>query len=242
MIRRLGFVLWGLGAVLLVWVAVTLVWGDPLTSLYTQHEQHVLAGRLETVERGFGAAPLRRPARTSRAPAAVPWRSEVRAWMRTLHDGDPIGRIVIRRLDLNMIVVQGTGESELEKGPGHYDAATARQTSLPGLGGVIAIAGHRTTYLHPFLHIDALRPGDAIELVMPYGRFTYRVTGHRVVLPTDWSILVARPWEKLVLTACHPVYSASHRYVVFARLVTTVLHPGRGGAIRPVGVSRVEQG
>lgn len=240
MVRRLGFVLWGLGAVVLGWVAVTLVWGDPFTSLYTRHEQHVLAGRLETVERGFGAASLRRPARTNRAPAAVPWRSEVAAWARTLRDGDPIGRILIRRLDLNMIVVQGTGESELEKGPGHYDAATAAQTSLPGLGGVIAIAGHRTTYLHPFLHIDSLERGNLVVLDMPYGRFTYRVTGHRVVLPTDWTILRRRPYEELVLTACHPLYSASHRYVVFARLVTTFLHVGRGGPIPPAGVSRVQ--
>jgi sortase A len=241
-IRRLGFLLWGIGAVVLAWVAVTLVWGDPVTSLYTRHEQHVLAGRLETVERGFGAAPLPRPARVPRAPAVEPWRSKVRAWARTLEEGDPIGRIVVRRLDLNMIVVQGTGESQLAKGPGHYDAATARQTSLPGLGGVIAVAGHRTTYLHPFLHIDSLRRGDAIVLEMPYGTFTYRVTGHRVVLPSDWTILRHRPYEELVLTACHPLYSASHRYVVFARLQKSVLHVGRGSPIRPTGVSAAGRG
>jgi sortase (surface protein transpeptidase) len=34
----------------------------------------------------------------------------------------------------------------------------------------------------------------------------------------NWSILRPRTFEKLVLTACHPLYSADQRYVVFARL------------------------
>jgi sortase A len=117
-----------------------------------------------------------------------------------------------------MVVVQGTSTGDLERGPGHYDAASGVDTSLPGLGAVIAIAGHRTTFLHPFRHIDDLRPGDNIYLEMPYGTFRYSVYFQRVVVPTDWSILRSRPYEKLVLTACHPLYSASHRLAVFARL------------------------
>ena len=83
---------------------------------------------------------------------------------------------------------------------------------------MIAIAGHRTTYLHPFRHIDNLRVGDRIELVMPYGIYDYTVYEHRIVTDHDWSILRPRSFEKLVLSACHPLYSATHRWVVFARL------------------------
>jgi sortase A len=117
-----------------------------------------------------------------------------------------------------MIVVEGTSSGDLEKGPGHYNTASGVNTRLPGMGGVVAIAGHRTTFLHPFRHIDDLRSGDNIYLEMPYGVFRYTVYFHKVVANTDWSILRHRSYEKLVLSACHPLYSATHRWIVFARL------------------------
>jgi len=236
-VRRLGFVLCSLGLVVLAWAAIAVVWGDPITSLYTRHEQAALSARLETAERDWDVG---RPARPASAPVVRP--AAILRYLRSLELGDPVGRIVIPRIGLNMIVVEGTGAAQLAKGPGHYDAATARATSLPGLGGVIAIAGHRTTFLHPFLHIDELATGDTVTLVMPYGRFVYRVIGHRVVVPTDWSILRRRPFEELVLTACHPKYSASHRYVVFARLVRAVLNLRSGTAGPPVVSNAARQG
>jgi len=89
---------------------------------------------------------------------------------------------------------------------------------MPGSGGVVAIAGHRTTYGHPFRHIDDLRPGDRITLELPYGTYEYVAYARRIVDDHNWSILRPRTFEKLVLTACHPLYSAEQRYVVFARL------------------------
>jgi sortase A len=207
MVRRAGFALVGLGMLLMAWTVITVVFGDPITSIYTRHEQRVLAHRLKVADRHWSA---RRGSVRRRALD----------FARSLREGDPIGRITVRRLGLDMVVVQGTTESDLRKGPGHYDAESGVNTSLPGLGGVIAIAGHRTTYLHPFRHIDDLRRGDRLGLTMPYGRFVYRVLGHRVVTPSDWSILKPTPYEEVVLSACEPPYSASHRYVVFARLVT----------------------
>jgi sortase A len=226
MIRKAGIVLTSAGLLLLVWLAVTIWWGDPVTSLYTRYEQRGLATRLDTVERNWLATSRSSAAvavdRTSKTVAARSAAARVAAqaiaFRSSLHDGDPIGRIVVPRLHLKMVVVQGTTESDLEKGPGHYDAASGRTTGLPGMGGVIGIAGHRTTYLHPFRHIDDLRSGDRIYLEMPYGTFRYTVYFHKVVLSTDWSILRQRPFEKLVLSACHPLYSATHRWVVFARL------------------------
>jgi sortase A len=220
-IRKLGFVLVVLGLGVTAWVAVTLVWGEPFTSLYTRHEQAALSKRLDSVDRQWSAR-TRRSLEASRAMAAERLVAEMNLRARrfdgTLQDGQPIGRIIVPRLGLNMVVVEGTSEADLEKGPGHYNAASGVNTSLPGMGGVVAIAGHRTTYLHPFRHIDALRPGDDIYLRMPYGIFAYRVYMHRIVGSTDWSILHRPRFEKLVLSACHPLYSATHRFVVFARL------------------------
>jgi len=221
-IRKLGAAMLVLGVLLLAWVGVTVTIGDPFTSLYTSHEQHILSQRLDAIDRQWApgkslvSAAESKLLRRQRALAAL--RARAAAFRASLHDGQPIGRIRIPRLHLSMVLVQGTSESDLAKGPGHYDAASGENTDLPGMGGVIGIAGHRTTFLHPFRHIDDLRSGDMILLAMPYGTFRYTVYYHKVVSSTDWSILRRRVFEKLVLSACHPLYSASHRWVVFARL------------------------
>ena len=130
---------------------------------------------------------------------------------------------MISKIGASYDVVQGTDAASLEKGPGHYPA-----TSLPGLGQTVAIAGHRTTYLAPFRHIDELRPGDQILLKMPYGQFTYVVQYHRIVLPTALWITRNVGYERLVLSACNPLYSAAQRIVMFARLRTIEPAPGSG--------------
>jgi sortase A len=222
MVRKAGYALVALGVGLIAWIGVTVFWGDPFTALYTRHQQHVLSGRLEQLDRRWSArlatSVAAAHARASLAAERAALRESAVAFRRSLREGQPIGRIVVPRLGLNMVVVQGTSEQDLEKGPGHYDAASGANTSVPGMGGVVAIAGHRTTYLHPFRHIDDLRQGDRITLRMPYGTFHYNVYYHRIVGSTDWSILRKRGFEKLVLSACHPLYSATHRWVVFARL------------------------
>jgi sortase A len=217
--RRIGLTVLGVGIALVAWVGVTLTWGDPFTSLYTSHAQHSLARQLDRTDATWRNADRRERAGGARTRnVAALLRMRALRFARGLREGAPIGRIRIPRIKLAMVVVQGTSTGDLERGPGHYDAASGVDTSLPGLGAVIAIAGHRTTFLHPFRHIDDLRPGDNIYLEMPYGTFRYTVYFQRVVVPTDWSILRSRPYEKLVLTACHPLYSASHRLAVFARL------------------------
>jgi sortase A len=61
--------------------------------------------------------------------------------------------------------------------------------------------------------------GDRVIVAMPYGRFTYVVTGSRVVAPSQVAVLArAAGAERLVLTACHPLFSAAQRLVVTARL------------------------
>jgi sortase A len=98
---------------------------------------------------------------------------------------------------------------------------------MPGEGQLVYIAGHRTTYLAPFAHIEAIRLGDSVTLDVPYGTFRYRVFRHRVVGANDVAVLHSHGREVVVLQACHPRFFASHRYLVYARLVEVRPRGGR---------------
>jgi sortase A len=197
--RLLSTVLIVAGLVLLADAGVTLVWQEPVTAVHANRQQARLGDRLGRLE----AAP--RPPGDARARA--------RAFERTLRPGDPMGRIVIPSLAVSQVFVQGTDLKVLRAGPGHFP-----QTPLPGERGTVAIAGHRTTYGAPFRRIDDLKAGDRIALRMPYGRFVYRVERSRIVEPAELSVLDRVAHDRLVLSACHPLYSAAQRIVVFARL------------------------
>jgi sortase A len=126
--------------------------------------------------------------------------------------GDAIGKIELPTLGRSYFMVEGTDTASLRKGPGHYP-----ETPLPGERGTVAVAGHRTTYLAPFREIDELRRGDRVVASMPYGRFLYRVERTRIVSPTALWVKRRVRHDRLILTACHPLYSAAQRIVVFAR-------------------------
>lgn len=126
--------------------------------------------------------------------------------------GDAIGKIELPALDRDYFVVEGDDGPTLRKGPGHYP-----DTPLPGERGTVAIAGHRTTHGAPFRTIDRLKRGNKIVLSMPYGRFTYAVSKTRIVDPTDVGVKKSVGYNQLILSACHPLYSAAQRIVVFAR-------------------------
>lgn len=127
--------------------------------------------------------------------------------------GDSIARIEIPTIGVSEYVVEGTDLESLRKGPGHYP-----ETPLPGEPGTSAIAGHRTTYGAPFRRIDQLKPGQRITLDMPDGRFVYRVERTKIVDDQDLSVLEGVGYQRLLLSACHPLYSAAQRVIVFARL------------------------
>ena len=126
--------------------------------------------------------------------------------------GDSIARIEIPEIGVDEFVVEGTDTASLRKGPGHYP-----ETPLPGEPGTTAIAGHRTTYGAPFRRIDQLRRGDRILVDMPDGRFVYRVERTKIVDDQDLSVLDPVGHQQLILSACHPLYSAAQRIIVFAR-------------------------
>lgn len=131
--------------------------------------------------------------------------------------GRAVAILVIPRIDLDVVVVEGTDAEALRKGPGHYT-----QTAYPWEdSGRVGIAGHRTTYGAPFWSLDRLRPGDPIVLETEYGIFRYVVTRTAItppsgILPSGEYVLEQTQRPTLVLTTCHPRFSASQRLVVFA--------------------------
>ena len=199
---RLRAILVATGVGLLAYAAIMVVRGDPLTAAYNTWQQRELARQFAAID-----GELSQPVGAGGAARAA------RAFAAGLERGDPVARIRIPSIGLDRVVVHGTGRAELAKGPGHY-----AETPLPGLRRTVAIAGHRTTFGAPFRHLDALEPGDAIGLELPYASFRYVVVGHEIVAEDDWTILRERGFETLVLTACHPLYGSSHRWVVYARL------------------------
>lgn len=198
------------------WGGVTTLWGDPVSARYTAQAQVALDRQVAALEAAAREAPAVTAATRREAQRALDRRvrRSAAALAATALPGTGLGRLDIPRIGLRMAVTQGTATEELRRGPGHYPS-----TGLPGMGRTVGIAGHRTTFNAPLRQIDRLERGDRIVVRMPYGRFTYRVTGHRIVAPADVSVLrSAEGRDRLVLTACHPPQSDAQRYVVFARL------------------------
>ena len=124
-----------------------------------------------------------------------------------------VAHLQIPKIDLDAWVVEGTGLTELDRGPGHYPG-----TPLPGERGNSGIAGHRTMHGHVFRRLDELEPGDEIVTVTPARRAVYRVISVRVVNKSDWSVVDPVDGYRLTLTTCHPVGSARQRLVVTAEM------------------------
>ena len=132
---------------------------------------------------------------------------------------------MVPRLDLDMVMVEGTDTASLRKGPGRDE-----RTYMPGEGRLVYVAGHRTTYSAPFAHIDRLRPGDRVTMEMPYGTFVYAVSRHRIVDDEDLSVLAPGGREEIALQACHPRFFATERYIVWADPVSSTELDGRSFA------------
>ena len=192
------------------------------SAAYTRYQQGRLGRSYEARAAAFDAAVrASSPAPQAQRDPEARMQRLANLYRRQTKPGEPIGRLLIARIGVDEIVTQGsTGRGSLSPhsdvgylrgGPVHYGV-----TPLPGQGQPFAVAGHRTTYGAPFYRLDQLRRGDRIVVVMPYGRFTYRVAKLTRVRPSDVSVLADRGYG-LVLTTCDPPYSASHRLIVWGR-------------------------
>lgn len=208
-LRILAVALITAGIVVLTDAAVTLAWKEPLSAVYGHLRQSQAEDELAALERSY-RKPAQRNPRVSPEQRAAALAAKFASG---IEDGDAIGRIEVPAAGIDYVFVQGTDEADLEKGPGHYP-----DTALPGQGKTIGIAGHRTTYLAPFRKIADIDKGNEVILKMPYGTFTYEVVKTDIVDPTDVEVVDDVGHERLVLSACHPLYSAAQRYIVFADL------------------------
>jgi sortase A len=216
------------GVAVLAWVLVVWRWQDPFTAAYTHWKQHQLSESYKHRFAEYRPAPAARAATVSVPVATVRKTIAQEARQYRIHSerGQAIGRIQVPRLGLNMVLVNGTDHDSLTKGPGRD-----RRSYMPGEGQLVYIAGHRTTYLAPFAHIERLRSGDPVTLEVPYGTFRYRVFKHRVVDANDLAVLRSHGREVVELQACHPRFFATQRYIAYARL--TRVEPRGGSAFEP---------
>jgi len=216
--RITGSLLIAAGALTLAWAVLVWRWQDPFTALYTHWQQGKLAHQLDQENRAFRPAATDDNLAAERRAVSV----DARRFQQDAKVGQAIGRIVIGRIGLKMVLVNGTDHETLKKGPGRD-----LRSYMPGENRLVYIAGHRTTYLAPFSHINDIRNGDYIRLEMPYGTFVYRAYMHRIVSASDMAVLRSPNHEQLELQACHPRFFATHRYIVYARLVSVAPRDGK---------------
>lgn len=123
-------------------------------------------------------------------------------------------RVIIPKIGMDAIVVEGSSRKQLSEGPGHM-----KLTANPGETGNAVITAHRDTF---FRHIYELIKGDQIQIRRNGHLFTYEVTGKRIVMPEDVSVIKPTTNPQLTLITCYPTYyigPAPKRLVVFSRLV-----------------------
>jgi sortase A len=213
----IGRVLIGLGVLVLLFTAYQ-IWGTSVqeaqvqSTLRTQLQKDTSSDAVKQAlaeESALDKLPTGPPvpAPTTAAPA----------------EGEPIGDIRIPVIGLNQVVVEGTNTPDLRKGPGHYTG-----TPLPGQSGNAAVAGHRTTYGHPFYNLDSVKVGDPIVLTTLQGIFVYDATKSFVVSPSDTTVVDNVIADQLTLTTCNPRFSATTRLVVQAKLAHSQLFPNSG--------------
>jgi sortase A len=210
-LRILSTALITAGLVVMADVALTLLWQEPVSAAYASLQQSRANDELAELESEFDPGDV--GFLSANASEAARARVLAESFQGTIEDGQPIGRVEVDSIGLDTVLMNGTDTSTLQKGPGRYP-----RTPLPGYGKTTGIAGHRTTYLAPLRKINEISVGDEIRVELPYAAFTYEVEKHEIVEPSDVQIVDPVGYERVVLTACHPLYSAAQRWAVFGRL------------------------
>ncbi len=104
-------------------------------------------------------------AKAERDAKLAAFKSAADAYYETVHGkiAEPLGKLIIPAIGVDVVIVEGTGVRDLKEGPGHWE-----ETPFPGQVGNFVVSGHRTTYGAPFFKLNELKPGDEIQLVLPY--------------------------------------------------------------------------
>jgi sortase A len=143
-------------------------------------------------------------------------RSRISAYFNSLaeHVPPPLALLRIENVHLEVPVLDGTGESVLNRGVGHILG-----TGQPGEAGNVGIAGHRDGFFRVLEHVNL---GDPIELETMHEIWRYRVNRIQIVDPTEITVLRPNGTPLLTLVTCYPFHfigSAPKRYIVQASKV-----------------------
>jgi len=173
------------GLLLITDGVLTIVWQEPITALQQSRDQAVLRNDLQGLQKTLAASTPKAPKETSQHRMQ---RQAVALYGARRPAGAAMGSISIPKIGLKTVFVENTNHNALKRGPGHY-----KGTVLPGMTGTVGLAGHRTTYGAPFKRVNELSAGSRIVMRMPYGTFTYKVTGWHITTPSDASSLSRTP-------------------------------------------------
>jgi sortase A len=111
-------------------------------------------------------------------------------------------------------VVQGDGWEQLKKGVAQHIGS-----SDPGRAGNLVLSAHNDIFGELFRYLDQLTPGDEIIITTATKQHTYRVTGTRIVEPTEVSVMEPTSKPTVTLISCYPYLIDNQRIVVFGELV-----------------------
>lgn len=126
-------------------------------------------------------------------------------------------RLTIPRIDLDVVISEGTSQRSLSLAPGHLT-----NTAIPGEPGNAVIAAHRDTF---FRHIADLKLGDDIYIRRNGRRYRYVVTGRKIVSPENISVLAGSAEHRLTLITCYPTHfigPAPKRLIILAKQVQSI--------------------
>jgi LPXTG-site transpeptidase (sortase) family protein len=168
----------------------------------------------------------RGPAGDGRRPA-----NKASVWANPKRINVPVGRLIIPAIGIDVPFRMGARDEIIQLGPGLLPG-----TPLPGDVGNAVLAGHRTTYTHPFEDLDLLRRGDVIATrVFGNPRTVFKVTKKTVLPESEYADFVLRQpasnIRMVTLFACTPKGFRSHRIIVQAtasRIRREAQHTSRG--------------
>lgn len=119
----------------------------------------------------------------------------------------------IPKLGLEVPIFSGTSDAVLNRGGGHIEGTA----NFESVTGNVGIAAHRDGFFRPLKNIAV---GDTLAVDTLDDTKTYRVSGIRIVDPSDVSVLEPTADPTITLVTCYPFYhvgSAPKRFIVTAR-------------------------
>ena len=129
-----------------------------------------------------------------------------------------IGTIFIDKINLTMPIADRAESAQLRVAIGLLGGS-----AMPGTPGNTILLGHRMyTYGRHFNRLNEVVEGDKIVITTKERKLTYVVERQAIILPSVLRSTLSKYTEEkqLILVTCHPVRIASHRLLVYAKLVS----------------------